>query len=297
VGLLRSVGVVLHPTRMNAEAVSTLLAWADRAGLPVYGLPDEVGRLDCAAQPVAPAQLAEVSSLLVSLGGDGTMLRTMRLSHRGLTPVLGVNFGRLGFLAEVDLSDLPAALEAIDNHDFTVEPRTAVTFACGAVEAAVEDEHAHDGRLAFNDVALVREPGHGSAVVEVVVEGQSFVRYAADAVIVATPTGSTAYAFSAGGPVVSPRVEGLLVVPAAAHSAFNRALMLSSAEELLLRVLPTSGRLAVEVDGIVARTVGSGDELSFRVHAAAGKVVRLGRTTFYDRARRKLQVTGSAEAL
>ncbi len=294
-GMLRSVGVVLHPTRMNVEAVSTLLAWADRAALPVYGLPDEVGRLDCAAQPVAPEQLASVSSLLVSLGGDGTMLRTMRLSHRGLTPVLGVNFGRLGFLAEVDLPDLPAALEAIDHHDFTVEGRTAVTFSSGAVEAA-EDEHAHDDRLAFNDVALVRHPGHGSAVVEVVVEGESFVRYAADAVIVATPTGSTAYAFSAGGPVVSPRVEGLLVVPAAAHSAFNRALMLSSAEQLLLRVLPTSGELAVEVDGNVVSTVGPGDELSFRVHSAAGKVVRLGRTTFYDRARRKLQVTGSAEA-
>jgi NAD+ kinase len=275
--------------------VSTLLAWADRTALPVYGLPDEVGRLDCVAEPVAPERLAEVSSLLVSLGGDGTMLRTMRLSHRGLTPVLGVNFGRLGFLAEVDLPDLPAALEAIDRHDFTVETRTAVTFSCGVPDAA-EDEHAHDDQLAFNDVALVRQPGHGSAVVEVVVEGQSFVRYAADAVIVATPTGSTAYSFSAGGPVVSPRVEGLLVVPAAAHSAFNRALMLSSAEELLLRVLPTSGPLAVEVDGSVVRTVGPGDELAFRVHSAAGRVVRLGRTTFYDRARRKLQVTGSAEA-
>ena len=293
-GMLHSVGVVLHPTRMNVEAVTTLLAWADRARLPVYGLPDEVGRLDCAAQPVSLDQLAEMSSLLVSLGGDGTMLRTMRISHRGVAPVLGVNFGRLGFLAEVDLPDLPAALESIDRHDFTVEPRTAVTFSCGPdddLDAATPRD-----LLAFNDVALVREPGHGSAVVEVVVEGKPFVRYAADAVIVATATGSTAYAFSAGGPVVSPRGEGLLVVPAAAHSSFSRALMLSSDEELLLRVLPSSGRLAVEVDGNVQRRVGPGDELRFRVHPGAGRVVRLGRTTFYDRARRKLQVTGSAEA-
>ena len=291
--MLASVGVVLHPERMDLDAVATLLAWADRRSLPVYGLPDEVGRLDCAAQPVAPEQLAERSSLLVSLGGDGTMLRTLRLGHRGAVPVLGVNFGRLGFLAEVDLPDLPAALESIDAHEFTVEPRTAVTYSCGP-EPDVDE---HGEMLAYNDVALVREPGHGSAVVEVVVEGNPFVRYAADAVIVATPTGSTAYSFSAGGPVVSPRVEGLLVVPAAAHSSFNRALMLSTAEDLLLRVLPTSGRLAVEVDGNVRRTVGPGDELTFRVHPGAGRVVRLGRTTFYDRARRKLQVTGSAEAL
>ncbi|MDQ1624721.1 MAG: kinase, partial [Actinomycetota bacterium] len=173
-GLLSSVGVVLHPTRMNVESIDILLAWADGAGLPVYGLPDEVGRLDCAATPVAPEQLAERSSLLVSLGGDGTMLRTLRLTHPHHTPVLGVNFGRLGFLAEVDLPDLPDALSAIDRHDFTVEPRAAVHCSLGGKD-----------RLAFNDIALVRVPGSGSAIVEVVVEGEPFVRYAADAVIVA----------------------------------------------------------------------------------------------------------------
>jgi NAD+ kinase len=283
-GLLHSVGVVLHPTRMNVEAIGTLLAWAEAAELPVYGLPDEVGRLDCAAVPVAPEQLAQRSSLLVSLGGDGTMLRTLRLSHPQATPVLGVNFGRLGFLAEVDLPDLRDALDAIDRHAFTIEPRAAVS--CEA-----------SGGMAFNDIALVRSPGGRSAVVEVVVEGEPFVRYAADAVIVATPTGSTAYSFSAGGPVVSPTVEGLLVIPAAPHSVFNRALMLNSHERLQIRTLESSGDLGLEVDGNLRVTVKPGTELSFTVQTDAGRVVRLGRTTFYERARRKLQVTGSAEAL
>jgi NAD+ kinase len=223
--------------------------------------------------------------LLVSLGGDGTMLRTLRLTPPHRTPVLGVNFGRLGFLAEVDLLDLPDALGAIDRHEFSIEPRSAVR--CNLMGA---------DSLAFNDIALVRVPGEGSAIVEVVVEGHPFVRYAADAVVVSTPTGSTAYSFSAGGPVVSPTVEGLLVVPAAAHSTFNRALMLSSRERLQLRTLPSSGRLAVEVDGNVHSYVDPGTELTFGIHPAAGQVVRLGRTTFYERARRKLQVSGSAEA-
>ena len=283
-GMLHSVGVVLHPTRMNVEAIGTLLAWADAAGLPVLGLPDEVGRLDCAAQPVAPEQLAQRSSLLVSLGGDGTMLRTLRLSVPHATPVLGVNFGRLGFLAEVDLPDLHDALDVIDRHAFTIEPRAAVSCETS-------------GGAAFNDIALVRSPGGRSAVVEVVVDGQPFVRYAADAVIVATPTGSTAYAFSAGGPVVSPTVEGLLVIPAAPHSAFNRALMLHTDERLQVRVLESSGDLGLEVDGNLRGTVTPGTELTFSVQNDAGRVVRLGRTTFYERARRKLQVTGSAEAL
>ena len=283
--MLKSVGVVLHPSRAPEQAIATLMDWAGGHGLPVLGLIEEVGRIDCAAQPVVESELAARSSLLVSLGGDGTMLRTMRLAHQARTPVLGVNNGRLGFLAEVDLDDLPGALSAIDDHSFTYEARASVT--CSLAEHTT---------VAYNDVALVRIPGDGVAAVEVLVDGEPFVRYAADAVVVATPTGSTAYSFSAGGPIVSPRVEGLLVIPAAPHSVFNRALMLHHDEQLELRVLGSSGRLAVEVDGQVAGHVGPGDVIAFHVDATAGKVVRLGRTTFYERARRKLQVSGSAEA-
>ena len=126
--------------------------------------------------------------------------------------------------------------------------------------------------------------------------GNRFVRYAADAVIVSTPTGSTAYSFSAGGPIVSPNLEGLLVGAAAAHSSFNRSLFLSLDEQFVLDVLPTSGQLAVEVDGIVQGHVSPGDQLPIRPQRAAAQIVRLGATTFYERARRKLRVNGSAEA-
>jgi NAD+ kinase len=284
-GMLSSVGVVLHPKRSPDRAIGQVMDWARSHGLPVYGLADEVGRIDCAAVAVAPEELAERSSMVISLGGDGTMLRALRLAQLHARPVLGVNFGRLGFLAEVDLADLDDALSAVDRHEFTVESRGAVT--CSICDPTL---------IAFNDVALVRIPGDGIAAVEVVVDGQPFVRYAADAVVIATPTGSTAYAFSAGGPIVSPTVDGLLVIPAAPHSSFNRAIMLGSSEHLELRVLGSSGRLAVEVDGIVSGHVGPGDLLSFRPLPGAGQLVRLGGTTFYERARRKLQVSGSAEA-
>ena len=116
-----------------------------------------------------------------------------------------------------------------------------------------------------------------------------------DAVIVATSTGSTAYSFSAGGPIVSPTVEGFLVVPAAAHSTFNRALVLSADEEVTLDVLPGSGQLALEVDGAIGGHLCPGDRLTVTALPAAARVVRLGVTTFYERARRKLRVNGSAE--
>jgi NAD+ kinase len=150
--------------------------------------------------------------------------------------------------------------------------------------------------IAFNDVALVRVPGDGVAAVEVLVSGEGFVRYAADAIVVATATGSTAYSYAAGGPIVSPSVEGLLVIPAAPHASFNRALVLSADEPLTLNVLPSSGVLAVEVDGRVEAHAGPGDTLSLSLVREAAHLVRLGGTSFYQRTRRKLRVMGSLEA-
>jgi NAD+ kinase len=284
-GMVRTVGVVLHPQRDCALALGTITAWAGERDVTVLGLEPEVARLACDVTPVDGAELLDRAGLLVSLGGDGTMLRTMRLVEGRRTPVLGVNVGRLGFLAEVDIDELPAALSTIDAHSYTVEPRTAV--------ATVLPDGAR--AVAFNDIALVRVPGDGLAAVGITVEGERFVQYAADAVLVSTPTGSTAYSFSVGGPIVSPTVEGLLVGAAAAHSAFNRSLLLSLDEQLVLDVLPTSGRLAVEVDGVVHGFVAPGACLKIQPMRAAAQVIRLGRTTFYERARRKLRVYGSAE--
>jgi NAD+ kinase len=281
---MHSAGLVLHPKRDSEAAVTAVLDWAASRGIEILGIEDEIARLDCAAVGVTAAELGSRSDLLVSLGGDGTMLRAMRLADGQRAPVLGVNLGKLGFLAEVDVPDLPGALSAIDGHQFSIEPRLAV-------DATLGDRTA----TAFNDIAVVRVPGDGSAVVAVRVAGHEFVSYAADAVIVATPTGSTAYSFSAGGPITSPAVEALLVTPAAPHSAYSRGVVLSVHDTVTLDILPTSGRLAVEVDGEVVGYVEPGDRIELRGRPSAARVVRLGMTTFYQRARRKLRLTDSAE--
>jgi len=281
---MHTIGLVLHPERDSAEAVAAVLDWAARKGAQVLGMEGEIRRLNCAAIPVTAEELGKRSDLVVSLGGDGTMLRAMRLADGQRAPVLGVNLGKLGFLAEVDVPELPGALSAIDDNKFTVEPRLAL-------DAIIGDEVV----TAFNDVATVRFPGLPTAVVAVRAAGHPFVSFAADAVVVATPTGSTAYSFSAGGPIVSPAVEALLVTPAAPHSGYDRGLVLSIQDSLTLEILPTSGRLAVEVDGRVAAHVDVGDRIELRSRPGAAHVVRLGRTTFYERARRKLRLTDSAE--
>ena len=279
----KRVGLVLHPRRDSGEAVQAILDWTRRHDATLVGLSGEIDRIGCGVPEVEPDELAGLD-LLISLGGDGTMLRALRLSQPTGVPVLGVNLGRLGFLAEIDVPDLPKALAEIDAGNSTVETRVAV-------QVDFDDATA----FAFNDVAVVRHPGQPVAAVEVNVEGQPFVRYAADAIVVATPTGSTAYSFSAGGPIVSPRAEGLLVIPVAPHSAFNRAIFLSAGEPVGLDLLPTSGRLAVEVDGLLAGTVEPGQTVRVFLCARAGRVVRLGTTTFYQRARRKLRLADPAE--
>jgi NAD+ kinase len=271
------VGMVLHPKRDSAEAVAAVLDWATRRNIQVLGIDTEISRLNCAAVGVTDAELGRRADLVVSLGGDGTMLRAMRLADRQRAPVLGVNLGKLGFLAEVDVPDLPSALTAVDAREFTVEPRMAL-------DAIIGDQVV----TAFNDIAVVRFPGHATARVSVLASGNPFVSYAADAIVVATPAGSTAYSFSAGGPIVSPEVEALLVTPASPHSAYD---------SLALELLPDSGELAVEVDGLLAARVSPGDRVELQARPGAAYVVRLGRTTFYERARRKLRLTDSAEII
>jgi NAD+ kinase len=278
------VGLVLHPQRDCGGAVASVLDWADRRGIQVLGIDTELSRVACSADPVSAEELRRRADLLVSLGGDGTMLRAMRLADGQRFPVLGVNLGKLGFLAEVDVPQLADALSAIDEQSYTTEPRLAVDAVIGG-----------EVITAFNDVVFVRYPGQKSAEIAVRAAGHPFVSYAADAIVVATPTGSTAYSFSAGGPIVSPAVEALLVTPVAPHSAYNRGLVISTEDELALEILPGSSRLAVEADGNLAANVAPGDQIRLVARPGAARVVRLGHTTFYERARRKLRLTDSAE--
>src|SRR5262249_53765860 len=176
-GAMHVVGLVLHPLRDSAEAVDAVLGWAKRKGAQVLGLETEIRRLNCAAIGVSAAELGRRSGLVVSLGGDGTMLRALRLADRQRAPVLGVNLGKLGFLAEVDVPDVPAALTAIDEQQFTVEPRLAV-------DAVLGDQVV----TAFNDVALVRFPGLATAAVPGRAARHPVVRYARDAGSRANPT-------------------------------------------------------------------------------------------------------------
>ncbi|HEY7074267.1 MAG TPA: NAD(+)/NADH kinase, partial [Solirubrobacteraceae bacterium] len=217
----RPIGVVIHPRRDSRALIGCILDWAARHGKQVRGMEEARDLLPEAVTPVPPDELAAGCRMVIALGGDGTILRALKLAHPYGVPVLGVNLGRLAFLAEVSLDDLPASLEAIDRDQYWLEERATMHIQhvdCGAREVLPT--------TVFNDSAITRQPGRGPAALAVEVEGQVFGRYTTDALVIATPTGSTAYSFAAGGPIVSPRHRGLLVTPVAPHAAFDRAVFL-----------------------------------------------------------------------
>jgi NAD+ kinase len=207
------------------------------------------------------------------------MLGALRLAAQRPVPVLGVNLGNRGFLVEVEPEELDAALDRIEMGAFTIEEHNAAVISGGLGEA-----------IAFNDIALARVPGDSPVHAALTVAGRPSGRYLCDALIFATPIGSTAYSYAAGGPVVSPALDALVVSVAAPISGIARPGVFSAAEPVQLRLLGDCGRPALEVDGNVERHAVPGETLDVRLRERAGLVVRLDPDRFQRRSQVKLSL-------
>ena len=274
------IGLVLHPSRNCSRAAGQVAEWTSTHDVELVAAAEDVARLGLAGVvPVDVDELAGACDAIISLGGDGTLLGAMRLVWKRPVPVLGVNFGRLGFLAEVEGPELDSALTALAEGRSTVEPRS-----CLVVTGAVPET------VAFNDVVLARVPGEGMVDATMSVAGRTYGHYRSDALIVATPMGSTAYSYAAGGPVMSPGAAGVLVTPSAPLNGIARTVVLGPAEPLQLTLPEAGGRPALEVDGLVRGRLGPGDELHISSRADAGLLVRLDGSTAASRSQVKLSL-------
>jgi NAD+ kinase len=277
------MGLVLHPRRDCSGAVGQVASWTATHGVSLLADADDVARLGLrGVTAVTRDELAASSDALIALGGDGTLLGAMRLvADRGdraePVPVLGVNLGRLGFLAEVEGRDLDSALEAVAEGRATTEAR-----ACLVVRSQ-DAEH-----LAFNDAVLARVPGAGLVEATMSVAGQPYGHYKCDALILATPMGSTAYNYAAGGPVVSPGAAGVLVTPSAPLNGIARSLLLGPSEALTLEL--TAGSPAVELDGVLSGRLEPGAVVQVSLRPDAGRLVRIEGSRAAARSRVKLSL-------
>ncbi|MFD8456139.1 NAD(+)/NADH kinase [Streptomyces antimycoticus] len=315
------LGMVVHQARPTAVAAAhTARAWAAAHDISCYEL--DVWR---GGQPRRSAKEEAAAAghpdLIVTFGGDGTFLRGARLAAVNGAAALGVNVGRVGFLTEITVDQVEDALDAVHDGRATIEERMLLTLRASRPLEMPEGMEAllRYGRgpsppppkvrpgqgpeevgwgipldvIAVNDVVFEKLARDRQAGLGVYVSGQLLASYAADAIIVATPTGSTAYSFAAGGPVVSPHMDAVVFTPVAPHIAFDRTVVAAVDEAVAVRVLPTSGQVAVSLDGQLRGVLDPGDWVAAYRAPNRLRLVRLAPTRFYHRLRDRFRLADS----
>jgi NAD+ kinase len=300
--------------------------WAADRSIPcvdidVWDGSDSVSRRNATRE----AELAGNPDLIVTVGGDGTFLRGARVATPIGAMVLGVDVGRLGFLTEIESGDIERALDAVQSGAIQIDARLALTMRSSRPLEIPEGMDAllrygrgpalpppplRDGDapdvgwgvpldiMALNDVVFEKLSRDRQVNVAVYVTGRLFASYSADALIVSTPTGSTAYSFAAGGPVVSPHLDALIFTPVAPHMAFDRSLVLDAKHErVAVRVLERSGQVAVSVDGQLRGVLDPGDWVSVYAGPKRAKLARLTELDFLGRVRKRFALADAAAAV
>ena len=276
----RSVLVVAHTGRKGAVTAARELAGRLLdAGIAVRVLAAEAGVLHCDGVMEVDADdgAAAGVELVVAFGGDGTLLRAAEYSRPAGAALLGVNLGHVGFLAEVDRSDLEMTVERILRRSYDVEERLTVDLT------VLRDGQVVARDWALNDVTVEKAARERMLDVVVEVDGRPLSRWGGDGLICATPTGSTAYAFSAGGPVVWPSVQALLVVPISAHALFARPLVISPDSRIAVELLADRGGAVAFCDGRRTLALASRDRIEIARGELPVRLARLHAQPFTDR--------------
>ena len=276
------VGFVVHEGRAAAmDAARRLASWLGDRGVATRCLKTEIG----ADETTSDDGFADGLDLVVSVGGDGTLLRAAEHAHASGAPVFGVKVARLGFLTEIDPEEATDVLAEIFGGVRHVEERMAVV-------ATVEGSEGAERHWALNEIIVEKGVRHRLVTLAVHVDGEYFTTLSGDGVIVASPTGSTAYSFSARGPIVSPRLDCLVLTPVAPHMVFDRPIVIAPDESVTVEVRG-------EVPGFLSADGREGLELPVgtRVRIARSpQPVRLfrraGRKSFYRMVREKFDLPG-----
>ncbi len=273
---VRSVGLVPHRDRIRShELAHETATWLTEHGIEVRVPTDLAHAAGLDPYAVDAADFAAGIDLVISLGGDGTMLHTVQLVYPAPVPIIGVNIGQLGYLSELEPHELAGWLARLVAGEFEVSERMML---------AVEVESAGSGRgswFALNEAVVEKQRTGHLIYLDVSINGSAFTSYAADGVIIATPTGSTAYSFSARGPIASPALRCLLLTPISPHMLFDRSLVLAPDEELEL-VVSEGRNVALTLDGRELGELVSGDRVRCRAAAEPLRLASVGSRDFHQ---------------
>ena len=268
-------GFVHNPTNPDAQAaLARARAWSDAHGVEAWDAAAEDGSMI--------AERCEGTDLVCILGGDGTFLRTAQAIGDSGVPALGVNLGRVGFLAKVETDGMETALQQVLAGDYTVEERLRI--AANLIGA----DGGRETHACLNEVVVARGERVRMIQVEVDVSGSHLATYVADGVVVATPTGSTAYSFSAGGAILDPRLRNMIITPVAAYLTSLHSVVAGEEHVVTLQLRHAAGGAVVSVDGQWDLALHDGDRVEVRALPMPLRLLEpTGSTPFYDLLRTK----------
>jgi NAD+ kinase len=283
---MKTVGIIGNPTKSGVRSAAALAAgWCAARGLAL--LSDErVGDLMPEGVPAVPQdELIDRSDILFAFGGDGTLLwvaRHVAAAGRG-TPIIGVNMGSLGFLTQIAEDEFPDVLDNLDPADLPVTERMMLSVR---IEG---DDEVH---LALNDVVIAKGGQSPMLSFEASVNGELVTRYAADGLVLATPTGSTAHSISAGGPVVAPRVEAVIATPICPHTLSMRPLVIPPSSKVEIEMLSCDEHTVVTADGSQAFALKAGDRVLVERAEQRAVLVDVAERSYFEILRTKLRWAG-----
>jgi NAD+ kinase len=272
-----SKAVVREAVRLIAEAGRTVAAdsqTARQADLQCEVLPD-------------PATLAEQTDLLLVFGGDGTMLSMIRETNGASTPILGINLGRLGFLTVVSSRDIADCLEKVWRGDFVIESRPLM-------EATGDCQGNPILMSAFNDIVISHGAVSRLIELQVSVNNQDVTCFRGDGLVVCSPSGSTAYSLSAGGPIISPSAEVFAITPICAHALSNRSVIVSIRSTVRVKLLSKKMETIIAADGQIQANLAAGDTITIRRSRRTARFLFPGETSYFETLRQKLHWRGSS---
>jgi NAD+ kinase len=283
---MRSVLLVAHTSRRRIiELATRATSLLTAAGFEVRMLPSEAAAcVGSGVRVLDESEAAHDCEFVIALGGDGTLLRAAELARPAGVAMVGVNLGHVGFLAEAEPAKLDDTVAALTAGHFEIEERVTVD------ADVIVDGQVVARAWALNEASLERTNRERMLEVAVAVDGRPFLRFGCDGVLCATPTGSTAYAFSTGGPIIWPDVDAMLVVPNAAHALFARPFVVAPTSTVDIELVSATHEAVLSCDGRRSFPVQAGARVRMRRGALPVRVVRLGDVTFTDRLVSKFQL-------
>ncbi|ABO49616.1 NAD(+) kinase [Desulforamulus reducens MI-1] len=281
---MNTIGLVVNSSKGDvAKPVREVISWLAEQRIKVLYNEESAVLLGCPEEGISTRELGAQCDCIMVWGGDGTLLNCARQTASSGTPIFGVNLGRLGFLTEIDIPDLRERLQALIAGHFYIEERMMLE------ATVIRGGQVVDQAVCLNDAVVSKGASFRMVQLRILVNNEFVGSFAADGVIVASPTGSTAYSLAAGGPIISPDMEAMLITPICPHSLSNRPIVISPQSKVEVQVLPYVDKVGLNLDGQYGLPLREGDRILINRATVKARFLKIQKTGFYDVLREKLK--------